>query len=63
MIELKLTFKPQAPKIYSLSPEKHDELGKFIKEHLSKETIQRSTSHSAAFFFFIRKKNRKIYLI
>ena len=38
-IELKPTFKPQAPKIYALSSEKHDELGKFIKEHLSKGTI------------------------
>ncbi|ETW81478.1 hypothetical protein HETIRDRAFT_317583 [Heterobasidion irregulare TC 32-1] len=32
-IDLKPTFKPQVPKIYALSPEKHDKLGKFIKEH------------------------------
>ena len=61
VIELKPTFKPQAPKIYPLSPKKHDELGKFIKEHLSRGTIQRLTSYSIAHFFFIGKKNRKIY--
>ena len=38
-IELKPTFKPQAPKTYALSPEKHNKLGKFIKEHLFRGTI------------------------
>ena len=39
VIDLKLSFKPQAPIIFPLSPEKHDELGKFVKEHLSRGTI------------------------
>ena len=59
-IDLKPMFKPQAPKIYALSPEKHDELGKFIKEHLARGTIQRSTSHSATPFFFVGKKDGKL---
>lgn len=60
-IELKPTFKSQAPKIYALSPEKHNKLGKFIKEHFLRGTIQRSTSHSMAPFFFVGKKDRKLH--
>ena len=56
-IDLKPTFKPQALKIYALSPEKHDKLGKFIKEHLARGTIRRSTSHSTTPFFFVGKKD------
>ena len=41
VIDLKPSFKPQAPRIFPLSPEKHDELGRFVKEHLSRGT-QRS---------------------
>ena len=59
-INLKPSFKPQAPKIYALSPEKHDELGKFRKEHLSRGTIRRSTSHNATPFFFVGKKDGKL---
>ena len=59
-INLKPSFKPQAPRIFPLSPEKHDELGKFVKEHLSRGTIRRSTAHSAASFFFIDKKDGKL---
>ena len=43
-----------------MSPEKHDKLGKFIKEHLSRRTIRRSTSHSTTPFFFVGKKDRKL---
>ena len=59
-IDLKPTFKPQALKIYALSPEKHDKLGKFIKEHLARGTIRRSTSHSTTPFFFVGKKDGKL---
>ena len=62
-IELKPTFKPQTPKIYALSPEKHNELGKFIKEHLFRGTIRRSTSHSTSPLFFMGKKDRKLHLV
>ena len=61
VIDLKLSFKPQAPGIFPLSPEKHDELGKFIKEHLSRGTIRQSMAHSTAFFFFIDKKDGKLH--
>ena len=54
-------FKPQAPKIYTLSPEKQDKLGKFIKEHLSRGTIQQSISYSTAPFFFVGKKDGKLH--
>ncbi|ETW82816.1 hypothetical protein HETIRDRAFT_55210, partial [Heterobasidion irregulare TC 32-1] len=57
-IDLKTMFKPQMPKIYALSLEKHDKLGKFIKEHLARETIYRSTSSSATPFFFIGKDGK-----
>ena len=46
-----------------MSPEKHNELGKFIKEHLSRGTIRRSTSHNAAPFFFVGKKDGKLRLV
>ena len=60
-IDLKPSFKPQAPIIFPLSPEKHDKLGEFVKEHLSRGTIRRSTAHSAASFFFIDKKDRNLF--
>ena len=59
-IDLKPTFVPQAPRIFPLSPEKHDKLGKFVKEHLARGTIRRSTAHSAASFFFISKKDGQL---
>ena len=62
-IKLKPTFKPQVSKIYALSPEKHNKLGKFIKEHLSRGTIQRSTLYSTAPFFFVGKKDGKLQLV
>ncbi|ETW74873.1 hypothetical protein HETIRDRAFT_18381, partial [Heterobasidion irregulare TC 32-1] len=62
-IDLKPMFKPQVPKIYALSLEKHDKLGKFIKEYLARGTIHRSISHSTAPFFFIGKKDRKLRLV
>ena len=46
-----------------MSPEKHNGLGKFIKEHLSRGTIWRSTSHSAVLFFFVGKKDGKLQLV
>lgn len=60
-IDLKLSFKLQALRIFPLSPEKHDELGKFVKEHLSRGTIHWSTAHNAASFFFIDKKDGKLH--
>ncbi|ETW82828.1 hypothetical protein HETIRDRAFT_18343, partial [Heterobasidion irregulare TC 32-1] len=60
-IDLKPIFKPQVPRIYALSPEKHNKLGKFIKEHLTRGTIHQSTSQNAAPFFFIEKKDGKLW--
>ncbi|ETW85613.1 hypothetical protein HETIRDRAFT_43228, partial [Heterobasidion irregulare TC 32-1] len=58
--DLKPTFKTQTPKIYALSPERHDKLGKFIMEHLARGTIRWSMSPTAVPFFFIGKKDGKL---
>ena len=55
------SFTPQAPRIFPLSLEKHDKLGKFVKEHLTRGTICWLTAHSAASFFFIKKKDGKLH--
>src|SRR5229473_2627170 len=43
-----------------LSQLEQEELKKFLKEHLTRGTIQPSKSPYAASFFFIKKKNRKL---
>ena len=49
------------PKLYSLSPVEQVELKKFINKNLKKGFIQESKLHMAPPFFFIKKKNRKLW--
>jgi hypothetical protein len=60
-----IELKPGAPptlisKTIPLSQTEQQELLKFIKEHMARETIHPSKSPYAASFFFIKKKNRKL---
>ena len=48
------------PKLYSLSLAEQVELKKFINKNLKKGFIQKSKSHMASLFFFIKKKNGKL---
>ena len=61
-----IELKPNAPatltgKIYPLSQVELEELEKFIMEHLKHGTIWLSKSPYAASFFFIKKKNGKLW--
>ena len=61
-----IELKPDAPaalpgKIYPLSQTELQELQKFIDEHLKHGTIQPSKSLYAASFFFIKKKDGKLW--
>ena len=49
------------PKLYSLSLAEQVELKKFINKNLKKGFIQKSKSHMASLFFFIKKKNGKLW--
>ncbi|ETW87786.1 hypothetical protein HETIRDRAFT_414086 [Heterobasidion irregulare TC 32-1] len=52
---------PLRPKLYSLSPMEQEELKKFIDKSLKKGFIRESKSHMTSPFFFIKKKNRKLW--
>src|SRR5579863_4320633 len=60
-----IELKPGAPsalpaKLIRLSQPELEELRKFIKEHLRRKTIRPSKNPYTAFFFFIKKKDRKL---
>jgi hypothetical protein len=60
----KIELKPGAPSMLisytiKLSAAEHEELKKFVDEHLERGTIQRLKSPYVASFFFIKKKNGK----
>src|SRR6266851_8859760 len=62
----RIELKPGAPatlisKTIPLSTTERQELKEFIKEHEARGTIQRSKSPYAASFFFIKKKNGKLW--
>ena len=61
-IEMKLTFKPKAFKPYKLFSAEIKEQEKFIEENLWKGYIKYSKSPMALLFFFVVKKNRKLWL-
>ena len=52
---------PSFCKIYPLSPNKQEELDKFLEEHLASGWIRPSKSPMASPFFFIKKKDGKLH--
>ena len=58
-IDMKEGFEPKYFKKYNLTPE---ELDKFLNENLEKEYIQPSQSLMASSFFFVKKKDGKLWL-
>ena len=60
-IEMKEGFKPKSFKNYSLTPQEQIEMEKFLKENLEKGYIQPSKSPMASPFFFVDKKDGKLW--
>ena len=60
-IKLKEGFQPKSFKSYNLMPEEQTELDKFLKENLEKGYIWPSQSPMATPFFFVRKKDGKLW--
>ena len=64
----KIELKPGVPAMLisqtiKLSTTEQEELNKFIDEHLERGTIHRLKSPYATSFFFIKKKNGKLWLV
>ena len=60
-IDLKPGFEPKSFKNYNLTPIEQEELDKFLKENLEKGYIQKSESPMASPFFFVKKKDGKLW--
>ena len=60
-IEMKERFEPKLFKNYNLTPAEQLELDKFLKENLEKGYIQPSQSPMASPFFFVSKKDGKLW--
>jgi hypothetical protein len=60
-IKMKSGFEPKLFKTYNLTPEEQVELDKFLKENLDKGYIKPSQSPMASPFFFVKKKDRKLW--
>jgi Reverse transcriptase (RNA-dependent DNA polymerase) len=60
-IEIKSGFKPKSFKTYNLTPEEQIKLDKFLKENLDKEYIKLSQSPMASSFFFVKRKDGKLW--
>ena len=60
-IKMKPGFESKSFKNYNLTPAEQDELDKFLKENLEKEYIQKSESPMASPFFFVKKKDGKLW--
>ena len=58
---MKDTFIPKSFKTYNLTPQEQIELDKFLKENLEKGYIQPSQSPMASPFFFVDKKDGKLW--
>jgi hypothetical protein len=61
-IEIKEGFEPKLFKNYNLTLAEQVELDKFLKENLEKEYIRPSQSPMASPFFFVSKKDGKLWL-
>ena len=60
-IEMKEGFEPKSFKNYNLTPAEQIKLDKFLKENLEKGYIRPSQSPMASPFFFVNKKDRKLW--
>jgi hypothetical protein len=60
-IEIKKGFEPKSFKNYNLTPAEQIELDKFLKENLEKGYIWPSQSPMASLFFFVSKKDGKLW--
>jgi hypothetical protein len=60
-IEMKSGFEPKSFKTYNLTPEEQVELDKFLKENLDKGYIKPLQSPMASPFFFVKKKDGKLW--
>jgi hypothetical protein len=60
-IEIKSGFEPKSFKTYNLTPEEQVELAKFLKENLDKGYIKLLQLPMASPFFFVKKKDGKIW--
>ena len=60
-IDLVLEAKGFSPKVYPLSKNKQEELDKFLEENLKKEYIRSSKSPMPSPFFFVKKKDGKLW--
>ena len=60
-INLKPGFEPKLLKNYNLTPAEQEELDEFLKEILEKGYIQKSESPMASSFFFVKKKDGKLW--
>ena len=58
---MKPGFELKSFKNYNLIPAEQDELNKFLKENLEKGYIQKSESPMASPFFFVKKKDGKLW--
>jgi Reverse transcriptase (RNA-dependent DNA polymerase) len=60
-IKMKSGFEPKSFKMYNLTPEEQIILDKFLKENLDKGYIKLSQSPMASPFFFVKKKDGKLW--
>ena len=60
-IKIKEGFEPKSFKNYNLTPAEQIELDKFLKENLEKGYIRPSQSPMASPFFFVNKKDGKLW--
>ena len=60
-IKMKPKFEPKSFKNYNLTLVEQEELDKFLKENLEKEYIQKLESPMASPFFFVKKKDGKLW--
>ena len=60
-IKIKPGFEPMSFKNYNLAPAEQDKLDKFLKENLEKGYIQKSELPMASPFFFVKKKDGKLW--
>ena len=60
-IEIREGFEPKSFKNYNLTPEEQKELDKFLDENLEKRYIWLSQSLMASPFFFVKKKDGKLW--